>query len=218
MNHLIVTATYIEAKSIINSLSLIKETEIIYSNKSLGTALMIAGVGVHTSIFELTKYLCTNKPDLIINAGIAGAYRGNANIGDCFIVNSDYFGDAGYYDNQGFVNIFNSSFNKKYLDKFLDGKLITDMFNIPDIFRKMPQAQSVTVNTAEKSGLKTDASLESMEGAAISFCAKMFNINCIHLRAVSNIVNETPKQNWEIIKAVEAYSKIIIEYLNSIKD
>lgn len=212
MNQLIITATYTEAKSIINNLNLIRESDILYTNESAEIKLLIAGVGVHTSIFEITKYLCANQTDLIINAGIAGAYNGKAEIGDCFIVTSDYFGDAGYVDNQNFVNIFQSSFNKKYLDKFNDGKIITDINNVPVFFKNIPVASSVTVNTAEKSEIETDAMLETMEGAAISFCAKMLEIDCLQIRAVSNIINETPKKNWEISKVVDVYSGYILDY------
>ncbi len=212
MTHLIVTATKFEAGEIISELNLKQVSENIFNGNNK-THLLISGVGVHTTIFELTKFLNNNKVDLIINTGIAGAFKNTAKITETFLIKSDYFGDLGYYDNNRFINIFNSDFNKQYSRLFTEGKLILDN-NIPDYFQKLSTAHAITVNIPENISQPENVFIESMEGAAVMMCAKLFNTKCVQIRAVSNIIGETPRNKWKIKEAIKNYSEIINEYIN----
>lgn len=214
MKILLITATEAEAKILIRNFNLKAVSNNMFSNDKID--LLLGGVGVHTSIFETTKYLSNNKPDLIINAGIAGAYKGKAKIEEVFAVKSDYFGDAGYYDNDSFINIFNSNFNNLYSDIFIGGKLYFSE-EYYESFENISDVEAVTVNTAERFSPEENSVLESMEGAAIVMCAKLFSIKCLQIRAVSNIVNVTPKSDWKVKEAIKNYSQIITDFIKKIQ-
>lgn len=213
MKVLIVVATKKEAEIFINKLNLNALSQNIFINQNI--SIIVAGVGVQTTIFELTKYLSMQTPDLIINTGIAGAFKNTVSIGSSAYVKSDYFADLGFYKNDSFINIFNSNFNKQYSHIFSDGKILAD--NIPDFFNNIPKVNAITVNTAENISIPdSNVSLESMEGAAVMMVAKLFKINCMQIRAVSNIIKENSKSSWEIDPAINNYSNLILKYISKI--
>jgi len=50
---------------------------------------------------------------------------------------------------------------------------------------------------------KYDAGCENMEGAAVAMVCKNFNIPCVELRCVSNMVGDRDKSNWLLSEAIE---------------
>lgn len=217
MKVLIVTATKFEANAIIDKHSLKLTENNYFTNDNNTISLLIAGVGVPSTVLELAMDLSKNKYDLIINAGIAGTYENKGEIGNTYFVKSDFFGDTGYYnDKNEFINVFKSDFNKKHSKIFKNGKIYfnEDYLNF---FESVKAVDAVTVNSAEQKIPDIgNASIETMEGAAVGLCAARFEINCIQIRTVSNIVGITPKEDWKIREAVKEYSGIISRYLSSI--
>ena len=57
--------------------------------------ILITGVGSTATAFSLGQYLSKVKTNLLINAGIAGAFSEKHRIGDVFLVERDRFGDLG---------------------------------------------------------------------------------------------------------------------------
>ncbi len=92
---LLVTATSAEADAIVK----IAGTNAASDGFSFGNneiSLLITGVGSMAVSWAMTKWLSSNaKPDLAVNAGIAGSYREDIKIGDVVIPVSDCFADAG---------------------------------------------------------------------------------------------------------------------------
>ena len=56
---------------------------------------LITGVGIPATIFQLTKKLSNNPFDLVINAGIAGAFNRAIELGSVWEVVEDRFADIG---------------------------------------------------------------------------------------------------------------------------
>ena len=50
------------------------------------------------------------------------------------------------------------------------------------------------------------ADIESMEGAAVFYVAKQFNVPAIQLRAISNYVELRNRENWKIKEALASLS------------
>lgn len=214
LKHLIVVATGFEGRILIKNLGLVKQSEIFLENRESNIKLLVCGVGVPSTVFELTKHLHGENYDLIINTGIAGAFKNTGKICDTFFVKTDFFGDIGYYDKNGFVNIFGSKFNNQYSHIFKENKIYSD--SIPVFFNEIPAVNSVSVNIPENIEQPVGVSLETMEGAAVMMCAKLFRTKCVQIRSVSNIIGETPKDKWEINNAIERYSNLITEYFKTL--
>ncbi len=214
LKHLLVVAAKFEGRILIKNLDLVKRSEVFYQNKNKNIQLLVCGVGIPATVFELTRHLYGENYDLIINVGIAGAFKNTGNICDTFSVKTDFFGDIGYYDKNDFVNIFGSKFNTQYNHVFEENKLHADP--APVFFKKITAVNSVSVNIPESIEQPSGVCLETMEGAAVMMCAKMFQTKCVQIRSVSNIIRETPKDKWEVYNAIEQYSGLITAYFKTL--
>ena len=208
--YLIVAATYTEVKELILKFHLKKTGNNTYEKNQL--SVIITGVGVHATIFELSRFLQIENFSLIINCGIAGSFPLTAKVNDIFLINSDYYADCGFYKNGEFVNLYDSDFNKSMSQVFVKGKLYIDD-SIPEYFKSIKSVAAVTVNIPEIIPQPNNTVLESMEGAAVMMCAKLKNITCLQIRAVSNIIGITPRQQWSIDYAIKQYSEFISVFL-----
>lgn len=63
---------------------------------------------------------------------------------------------------------------------------------------------------------KYDPTIESMEGAALHYVCREFNIPFIQLRAISNYVGERDKSNWKIQEAIENLNQTILRFIDKL--
>ena len=177
-------------------------------NRSLfaDKSILISGVGMVNTTFNLTKHLSKNTYDLVVNIGIAGSFNNLLMIGDVVEVVEDNFSEIGFEDGESF-------------SEFTD-------FEVANTFRvegrtNLKQVKAITVNTVHGNEnsiteivnrFKPD--LESMEGAAVFAVCKEFNIPCVQIRSISNKVEKRNKENWNIPLAIQnlntTVAKIII--------
>ena len=67
---------------------------------------LVAGVGSISTAWAMQKWISANeKPDLAINAGIAGSYKEEISIGDVVMPVTDCFADAGIEDGDNFLTL-----------------------------------------------------------------------------------------------------------------
>lgn len=195
MNIVVIFPTELEAKNFI-----------IPKDSTHSIEVLISGIGSYATIYSLTKYCLRSKPDLIIHAGICGAFDSNLQIGDVVQVTSDCFADVGVFENNDFKSIFDMNFVDAHAYPYNKGKLEL----LQPIYQFLPQVSAVTINTItsteqQKQMLITKYSpaIESMEGAAVHYVALQEKISCVHVRAISNYVGERDKSRWGIAKALE---------------
>ena len=100
MKILVVTATEGEIKPLIDVCreKWTKTETGTYVSGTVAVEFLITGIGMTRTSFSLGRYLAQNKPDLCINAGIAGAFPGKHGIGDVVHVVSDCFSEMGAKD------------------------------------------------------------------------------------------------------------------------
>lgn len=200
MRPLIVCATREEIKE---SIPFLEQNNIPY---------LITGVGMVATTFALTKYLSTNTIDYIINIGIAGTLDKNIVLGHVVEVYKDIFTELGAEDDVNFIKIEDLGFGNAEYNKVASKSLKTNL----------PQHVGMTVNTihgAESSitrvkSLFPNATIESMEGAAIFYAAAQFNIPSIQVRAVSNYVEKRDKSTWKILLAIKNVNNWLQSYLH----
>ncbi|MBP7273622.1 MAG: futalosine hydrolase [Saprospiraceae bacterium] len=197
--------------------SLTNENQLItFQSKYISISILITGVGITATTYALTKCLQKNKFDIVINAGICGAYHNQLVIGDVISIISEEFGDFGVTDAQGnFLDAFDSHFYSNNTFPFCNGKLINEVGESGTYFKK---AKGVTVNQSsgavmaiEKLHNKFNADVETMEGAAFFYVCLHEKVNFLSIRAVSNYVTERNKEAWNIPLAVENLNKALIQ-------
>ncbi|MCX7954876.1 MAG: hypothetical protein N3A01_06770 [Bacteroidales bacterium] len=175
--------------------------------------IVYTGIGVPSTILNLTKYLNFNKPLVLINAGIAGAFAKSLKIGEVGLVVSDVFADfllpyknyeiKHIYETFEIYPIFTNNYNVSINLKQLNGITVNSLFysnKIRDFYKK-----------------KFNPDIETMEGAAIMYVCKHYNINSICIRAISNYVGQKDRSKWNIKLAVENLSNTLLNILKNTK-
>jgi len=213
MKILIVSATQLELAAVKGAFSAIKNHEI---------ETLVTGVGMVATTFSLTRKLATEKFDVAINIGIAGAFDRTIELGEVIEVVQDQFSEELVEDGEELKtyqeiglqkgsSIYNSTFEIPEL-----GKLSA----IPASFKKV---EGITVNTVhgnEKSikevVKRLNPQIESMEGAAFFYACNQMKVPALQIRAISNYVEKRNRDAWKIKLALNNLaeaSKIILSKL-----
>ena len=225
MKILIVSATHFEILPLLDYLSknYDKKSEIIYQKNQIEIHVLVTSVGmVHTAL-ALGHYLTIFKPDLSINAGIAGALNQNLKIGDVVNIVSEIQGDFGIEEMDGsFKDIFETDLINANQLPYINGKLYNP--NAGN-FEFLPQVKGLTVNKVhgsapniEKIKNKYDADVESMESAAFFLACLHAGINFLAVRSVSNFVEPRNKNNWNIPLAIENLNSVLKDLIDAVSE
>lgn len=172
--------------------------------------VLITGIGMFSTAYHLGKHLAAERPDLAIQAGIAGSFRRDWAIGDTVLVKQEVLGDLGAEDNGQYRDLFDLGLWQYDMPPFTHHHLINTLQHLPAGAHQLPQGTGVTVNTVSGSATtiarleqKYQPDLESMEGAAFHYCCLQENIPFLQLRAISNYVEVRDKSKWNIPLAVQ---------------
>ncbi len=177
---------------------------------------LITGAGMVATAFHTGKKLSTAPPyDLIINAGIAGAFDRSIALGTVVNVVEDTFSELGAEDGADWLTI----------DQLGLGQSLYPA-NYPredEMITCLPQCRGITVNTVHGNTesialLQTrypDIQVESMEGAAVFYAAQQTRTPVIQIRAISNYVEARNKVSWDIPLAVRELNAWLARFIAS---
>jgi futalosine hydrolase len=199
--------------------STIPEIELLIETKDAPPyKLIITGIGTAATTYHLTAILKNEKPDLLIQAGIAGAFDSNYGLGEVAIIEQDRFADLGVEEDGKWRDIFDLGLASPDDYPFTSGWLRNPSGFIHQL--DFPLLNSITVNeiTTSKSRIevlkkKYQPALESMEGAALHFVCIQEEVPFIQLRSVSNYVGERDKSNWQMQKSIENLNRALIQLI-----
>ncbi len=190
------------------------------SFKNHSVEKLIHGVGLLSSVYEITHYLLLSKPDFIIQCGIAGAYNRDLKIGESVIIENEII-DSGVENKETIDDIFDLNFYKS--DDFpFENKRLPCPF-IKDIQTKFKKVNALTVQvcsgtetTINKRLQKYQADVESMEGAALHYVCLKNDIPFLQFKTISNYVEVRNKDNWDIDLALKNNSTDLINFIDEI--
>jgi futalosine hydrolase len=177
----------------------------IKENKSI--EILITGVGIPSTLFNLTKKVMSNSYDFVIQAGIAGAFKNRFQRSTVVLVSQDTFGDIGIDENKTFSTLFETGLANVNALPYSDGWLLNRNSFLSPV--ALPVAKGITVNmvTDNRERIhmieeKFNPDIESMEGAAFHYVCLQEKVNFLQLRSISNDVGERDKTKWEMKKAI----------------
>ena len=225
MKILIVSATHEEVAPTIDFLDEkgVRSAPFRYQYGALSIDVLITGLGIPATIYALMKYLSHNDCEQVINVGIAGSFKESHAIGKVCLVVKQKFGDLGVQKADGkFTDLFELGYLDPDQAPYSEGWLTPPKDSIPSFLEKV---SSISVNkvSGQKPEIqqlieKYDPDLESMEGAAVAYVCLLEKCPYLEVRAVSNLVEERKKENWDIPRAIQNLNDIVIEMLTSWKD
>jgi len=185
--------------------------------------VLITGVGVPSTMYHLQKRIQQVNYDCIIQAGIAGIFTGDIDLGKVVLVQQDCFADIGIEEKESYSPIFSTGFVDKDEFPFTDGWLM----NLNEALSKssLPKVKAITVNKVSDSELQKkqfistfNAAIESMEGAALHYICLQEKIPFMQLRSISNHVGERDKTKWKMKEAIENLSNELAKLINQLTD
>ncbi len=183
--------------------------------------VLITGVGVPSAIYHLQKRMQQIDYDLIIQAGIAGTFTGDLQLGKTVLVKQDSFGDLGMEEKENFTPVFEAGFSDKNEFPFENGWLV----NRNEILKtsSLKAVSAITINKVSDSALQKqqlikqfNAQLETMEGAALHYVCLQENIPFLQIRSVSNHVGERDKAIWKMKEAIDDLNAELTKLVNGL--
>ncbi|MCM2357226.1 MAG: futalosine hydrolase [Geobacteraceae bacterium] len=194
--------------------------------------LAVTGIGKVNTAAAVTSLLERFEPELLINTGCAGAYRGSGlAVGDLAMATAELFGDEGVLAPDGWHSLeligipalerngerwFNAfPLTRWALDK---ASHVADGAGLA--LRRGP---FITVSTASGTAERGDELLrrfggicENMEGGAAAQVALLYGADCLELRGVSNLVEDRDLSRWDIPLAAERAQAFIMRFIGAL--
>lgn len=184
-------------------------------------SINITGVGLLAAGYSITRQVILQKPDFILQAGIAGSFDKTIPLGSVRTVRHEIIGDMGVEEKGSFHSIFSLKLAEENAWPYKSGKLSADKLVLEQ--SGIPFADAISVNEVSTSAgrmeyysLQLGASLETMEGAALHYVGLMENIPFLQLRAVSNYAGERDKSKWEMETALHNLNEALINQVKII--
>jgi futalosine hydrolase len=181
-----------------------------------------SGVGMLASAVSLTRMLIEDKPDLVIQAGIAGCFDQKMPLGKLVVVADEMLADMGVEEDGKWKDIFDLKLEKSSYPPFERRKLANpwvDRFNL----LKLPAVTGVTVNTITTGKEKIhqlvkkyDPVIESMEGAALHYACLQAGTPFLQVRALSNYIGERDKSNWLLKESITNLNQALVKLVDKL--
>jgi futalosine hydrolase len=185
--------------------------------------VLITGVGMMATTYSITKSILNKRPDFILQAGVAGCLNEQLPLTKIVIIENEHIGDLGVEENASFKTLFDLKLLDQNSLPWKNGKLSNTVESLKST--GLTIVDGVTVNeistNKDRIGYYKDqlnASVESMEGAALHYIALQEKIPFLQMRSLSNFVGERDKSKWVMDVAVANLNieliRILTKFLN----
>ena len=212
------------------------------------TEVLITGIGPVATTWSLMRQIGRQRPDLIIQAGIAGCFtrralqpnagsepgpahapgnspdRPDYQLGEVLAVKEDSLADLGVWEDQRFKTLFDLQLAGKDTPPFSDG-LLTNPYKKLLALSGLEQVSAITVSEITTDRVRIGwyqqnifPIVESMEGAALHYVCLQEDIAFLQLRAVSNDIGERDKTKWDIRTALRQLNDRLIGLLQQLAE
>jgi futalosine hydrolase len=169
---------------------------------------------------SLTKLVLLEKPDVVIQAGIAGAFNVNLPLGKVIAVNTETIGDLGVEENSKWKDVFDLQLvdvnSVPFTNKQLPNPYLAQLNTLA-----LDEVPAITVNEISTNPqrilqlqTKYNPIIESMEGAALHYVCNSFLVPFLQLRSISNYIGERDKTKWQIQQAITNLNEALIAMLH----
>ncbi len=183
---------------------------------------LITGIGAMKTAFAMARFTEAPNLDLAINAGIAGSYNRDLQLGSVVHVTSDRFADIGVEEADGsFTDVYDLELEAKNKYPYTDGALVNDglkySFDIQEVKALTVNKVHGTQESIDRILAKYQADIETMEGAGFHYACKNMDIQHVQLRGLSNYVEPRNRDGWQIELAIDQLNQTIINLLDNVE-
>lgn len=222
----VVSATALEVAPLLEQYQMhLTQSRDLYTNADENLHVLVTGMGMMQTAAHLALYASRNERDLYMDAGIAGAFNREIQIGEVTQVMSETYGDFGVEDGDDFADFYEMGFIDQHQDAFEYGK-IGPFGNVCEhsSLEHLRKVTSLTVNkvhgkeeTIAMIMKKYPADIENMEGLAFFYVTHQIAKPSIEIRSISNYVERRNKDNWNIPLAVKNLNEELMRLLEAFR-
>ncbi|NOU87770.1 futalosine hydrolase [Paenibacillus sp. LMG 31460] len=183
----------------------------------------LAGVGLAAAAVNGAIELAKAEYDLIIIAGIAGGFVGQAEVGSLVVASEIIAADLGVELLDGFSSLDELGFGSTRIGVAAD---VAERVTAALLAAGLPAQMAPVLTVATATGTAATAAAlaarvpgaaaEAMEGFGIATAAQQRGVPVLEIRAISNAVGPRDRDAWRIgdaFKALEAASSVLAEVL-----
>src|SRR5947207_4379057 len=182
--------------------------------------ILITGIGLTAATYHLLKQINLKRPDLVIQAGVAGCFDKKIPLATVVIIKKETIADQSVIELKKIRTLFDLKLIPHDQFPFRNGWLENDH----DILKKskLKKVNAISVNeittTRQRVKFYRDSFkpvTESMEGAALHYTCLMENVPFIQLRSISNYIAERDKKKWDMKKSIINLNKELISLIET---
>ncbi len=166
--------------------------------------LVITGVGMVATAAHTSRQLARGDYGLALNFGLCGSFDPALTPGAVVHVVADRLSELGAEDAEVFLPVESLGLPSDHVVENTQPPAIAAL-------AELPRASGITVNTVHGCDRTIAAvvarcrpQVESMEGAAFMYAARLAGVPFAQVRAVSNVVERRHRAAWRVAEAVEA--------------
>ena len=175
---------------------------------------VVCGVGPVSAALATQRALLSGpRPNLVINAGIGGAFTESAlTIGTAAVASQMVYGDLGAWDGEAFLGL--SDLRLSVLPGGENSGLFPAWEGSRALASRLELAYGPFITVSGVTGSAGQAQrllarfpgalVEGMEGAGVAQAAQMHGVPCTEIRGVSNLVGPRERSAWQIGAALDA--------------
>lgn len=170
--------------------------------------VLITGIGLTATTYNLTKYFSLKKSSLVIQAGVGGCFDKNVSLGSVLAIKQETIADESVIELKSLKTLFDLQLVPQNRFPYEKGWLVNPN---KDLLKKtkLKIVKGVSVNEITTSKQKIEfykkafnPVVESMEGAALHYVCLMEKISFVEIRSVSNYIGERNKKKWNMKESI----------------
>ena len=203
-----------------------KEIELFFeyyknTKKTQNIDILITGIGLTATTYRLLKQLQLKRPDMVIQAGVAGSFDKEIPLGAVVVVKKETIADQSVIELKRLKTLFDLQLIPHDQFPFKKGWLENNNEALKKLRLKKVNAISVNEITTSKQRVQFyeksfQPAIESMEGAALHYTCLMEKIPFIQLRSISNYIAERDKTKWDMKKSIVNLNQELIRLVETI--
>jgi futalosine hydrolase len=184
--------------------------------------VLVTGIGLTATTYSIVKQLQLKKPDLVVQAGVAGCFDKKMALGTVVAVERETIADQSVIELRQLKTLFDLKLLPLNQFPFKRGWLVNPGRNLLKATR-LPKVNAISVNEITTSRQKIkfyeqafNPVVESMEGAALHYTCLMENVPFLQLRSLSNYIGERNKKKWNMKESVQQLNHVLIRILENL--
>ena len=177
--------------------------ELEYTRRREGVEIVAAGVGPVEAAIATTAALARRPYEAVVNAGIAGLFRGCGRVGEALLVTDETLADFGL---EGAGRLILPGGATLVEHQSADAVLLERCSALPLRRGRGLTVSTVTTTdaTAQRLRDRYSADVESMEGFSVLRAAAVAQVPALEVRGISNYVGDRQQAEWDFAAGARA--------------